>query len=180
MISTQLQLMLTFQVTQNGGVGLYIKSSVTTISRNDLNISNSDFETVCVEIDNKKSKTVLFCCVYRHPSTDIENLTTDFESIFSKIYLNKLVFIMGDFDINLLNYDSRMPANDFVNFFSANNILPTIHYPSRVFNQSESSVIDNIFTNVIENLTCGNILTQISDHFPQFMDMKKLLWNYKP
>ncbi len=163
---------------QNGGVGLYIKSSLTAIHRNDLNISNSDFETVWVEIDNKKSKNMLFCCVYRHPSTDIETLTDHFENIFAKISLNKLVFIMGDFNINLLNYDSHTPTNDFINFLSVNNFLPCIHHPSRVSDQSES-VIDNIFTNAIGDLTCGNILTQISDHFPQFMVMKnsKIVYN---
>ncbi len=90
----------------------------------------------------------------------------------------QLVFIMGDFNINLLNYDSHTPTNDFINFLSSNYFLPCIHHPSRVSDQSES-VIDNIFTNAIENLTCGNILTQISDHFPQFMVMKdsKIVYN---
>ena len=40
-------------------------------------------------------------------------------------------------------------------------------------------MIDNIFTNAIGNLTCGNILTQISDHFPQILVMKnsKIVYN---
>ena len=117
---------------QNGGVGLYVKSFLTAIPMNDLNISNSDFETVWIEIDSNKSKNMLFCCVYRHPSTDIENLTNHFENIFSKISLNKPVFIMGDFNINILNYDSHTPTNDFINFLSVNNVLPCIHHPSRV------------------------------------------------
>ena len=105
-------------------------------------------------------------------------LLITFENICSKISLNKLVFIMGDFNINILNYDSHTPTNYFITFLSANNVLPCIHHPSRVSDKSES-VIDNIFTNAIGSLTFGNILTQISDHFSQILVMKnsKIVYN---
>ena len=33
-----------------------------------------DFETIWVEIKNKKSQNLLCCCSYRHPNTEIEKL----------------------------------------------------------------------------------------------------------
>ena len=76
---------------------------------------------------------------------------------------------MGDFNINLLNYDSHIPSNDFINTFFSHNLLPCIHHPSRI-SESSKSIIDNIFTNSYHsNITSGNILTQITDHFPQFL-----------
>ncbi len=111
-------------------------------------------------------------CVYRHPDICLENLTSHFLDIFSRISNNKLVFILGDFSINLLNYDSHTPSNDFVNTFYSHNLLPCIHHPSRISESSES-IIDNIFTNAFHsNITCGNILAKITDHFPQFLILR--------
>ena len=48
-------------------------------------------------------------------------------------------------------------------------LLPHILHPTRVTDHS-ATVIDNIFSNnsSYETIT-GNIMTQISDHFPQFL-----------
>ena len=154
----------TSSFTQNGGVGLYIKNSLTFNARIDLDTYADDFETVWVEIGNKKTRDFLVCCVYRHPSSDVDNLTSHFQNLLSKISSNKLLFIMGDFNINLLDYASHKPTSDFINNF-LHSLLPCIHHPTRVSEYS-ASVIDNIYTN--DNITSGNILMQITDHFPQF------------
>ena len=86
---------------------------------------------------------------------------------------------MGDFNINLLNYCSHTPTSDFVNTFFSNNFLPCITHPTRVSNNS-STVIDNIFTNVRDTkITGGNILTHISDQFPQFLIVDNTNISYK-
>ena len=83
-----------------------------------------------------------------------------------------MLFIMGDFNVNVLNYDSHTPTNDFVDAFFSKNILPCINHPTRIYGQS-STIIDNIFTNNIDsNIICGNILTHISEHFPQFLILR--------
>ena len=53
---------------QNGGVGLYIKTGLGPVPRPDMNASTDHYETVWVEIENTKDKTILICCAYRHPS----------------------------------------------------------------------------------------------------------------
>ena len=134
----------TESLTQNGGVGLYIKDSLTSNSRTDLDSCTNDFETIWVEIENKNDRNFLICCVYRHPSSAVDNLTSHFQNLLSKISSNKLVFIMADFNVNLLDYASHTPTSDFVNNFFSHSLLPCIHHPTRV-SEHRASVIDNIY-----------------------------------
>ena len=162
----------TQSLTQNGGVGLYIKDSLTSNPRTDLDSCTDDFETIWVEIETKKDKNFLICCVYRHPSSAIDNLTSHFQNVLPKISPNKLVFIMGDFNVNLLDYASHTPTSDFVNNFFSHSLLPCVHHPTRV-SEHRASVIDNIYTNATNaSITSGNIMMQITDHFPQFLILK--------
>ena len=162
----------TKSVTQNGAVGLYIRDSLTYNPRIDLDSCTDDFETVWVEIDNKNDKNFLICCVYRHPSSNIDNLTFHFQNHLSKLSPDKLLFIMGDFNVNLLDFAYHTPTSDFVNNFFSHSLLSCIHHPTRV-SEHRASIIDNIYTNAINaNIVTGNLLMQITDHFPQFMILK--------
>ena len=79
-----------------------------------------------------------------------------------------VVIIMGDFNINLLNYETSPNVNNYINCMFSNHFQPFILHPSRITNNS-STLIDNIFTNAIDcKIFSGNILSQISDHLPQF------------
>ena len=81
----------------------------------------------------------------------------------------------GDFNINLLNYESHSDTNIFLNSMVYKYFLLYILDPTRVMDHS-ATVIDNIFSNNFEYETVsGNIIKQIADHFPQFKHLKKLL-----
>ena len=63
---------------------------------------------------------------------------------------------------------------DFAISLSSNNFLPCINQPTRISAHS-STLIDNIFTNLlIANIVSGNVLTQISDHLPQFLVLQNV------
>ena len=80
----------------------------------------------------------------------------------------KSVFLMGDLNLNLLNYEIHSDTNDFVNSVISYSLLPYILHPTWVTEHS-ATVIDNIFSNITDcESTSGNILCQISDHFSQF------------
>ena len=86
---------------------------------------------------------------------------------------------MGDFNVNLLNYESHNKTNDFINTMVSHYLLPHILHPARVTDHS-ATVIDNIFSNNTSHKTVsGNIITQISDHFPQFIILDKIVIDYK-
>ena len=58
-------------------------------------------------------------------------------------------------------------------------LLPHILHPTRVTDHS-ATIIDNIFFNTLEfDTLSGNLLTKISDHFPQFLVIKIVAVAYK-
>ena len=77
---------------------------------------------------------------------------------------------MGDFNIDLLKYDSHPPTSEFLEINLAQSILPTINKPTRV-TASTASLIDNFFTNISEptELISCIIPIDLSDHFPIFL-----------
>ena len=165
---------------QNGGVALYVKTGLTPTPRPDLSKDNPDFESVWVEIENNNGKHYLLCCTYRHPNSAIDTFCDYLQEILSNPAVsNKQIFILGDFNINLLNYNSNTPTTNFVNFLFSKQFLPYIIHPCRVSGNT-STLIDNIFSNITDNETLsGNIMTQISDHFPQFLIVKHAGITYK-
>ena len=101
------------------------------------------------------------------------------ETLSNPAVFNKNVFPLGDFNINLLNYNSSSPITNYVNFLFSQQFLPYIIHPSRVSAHS-STLIDNIFSNITDNETIsGDILRQITDHFPQFLIVKHAGITYK-
>ena len=108
----------------------------------------------------------------------MNTLTLHF-NIILPLLTNKQAFIMGDFNLNSLNYDSHTPTFDFMNILFSNNFLPYITRPTRISNNS-ATIIDNIFTNLTNSkITSGNILTHISDHFPQFLILENANISHK-
>ena len=51
---------------------------------------------------------------------------------------NKTVFLLGDFNINLLNYDIHPPANEFLDSLSSHYFLPHILQLTRVTTNSKT------------------------------------------
>ena len=81
---------------------------------------------------------------------------------------NKYCYIMGDININLLNYDTHQHTTNFVDLIHANSFVSLINKPTRVKQQS-ATLIDNIFTNSLSGMDHtiqGIIYSDISDHFP--------------
>ena len=84
---------------------------------------------------------------------------------------NKTVFLLGDFNIDLLKYEVHLATNEFLDSLSSNMLLPYILHPTRVTSHSKT-LIDNIFSNYIsKEAICGYITCTISDHLPQFLIM---------
>ena len=161
----------TKSLSQNGGVCLYVKKSHISTSSDNLNFECKEFETVWVEVENTNGKSYLFCCAYRYLNSDVAVFTSHLQSILPKL-TNKQVFFMGDFNISLLHYDEHAPTNDFVTNLFSYNFLLYINHPTRI-SELSSTIIHNIFINLINaNVISGNILTQISDHLPQFLILK--------
>ena len=86
---------------------------------------------------------------------------------------------MGDFNFDLLQYETHNLTNDFISTVTSNSFIPYVLQPTRVKDHS-STVIDNIFSNITDFETIsGNITTMIADLFAQFLIVKKFPVNIK-
>ena len=75
---------------------------------------------------------------------------------------------MGDYNINLMNYDVHAATAKFTDMMYANSFVPLINRPTRI-TESSPTLIDNICINDLDGLTNGIqciMVTDISDHFP--------------
>ena len=95
---------------------------------------------------------------------EIEEFHYQFLSpILEKVsFENKDIYLLGDFNISLLNYESDRHT-------------PNIKLPTRITPRSKM-LIDNIFyNNFNESIISGNFITDISDHLAQFITTPKIL-----
>ena len=84
----------------------------------------------------------------------------------------KEIIPTGDFNINLLNYDSDKDTTDFVDTMYASSFYPAINTPTRITATSKT-LIDNIFYNdFAKKIVAGNITTSISDHLTQYLTIR--------
>ncbi|XP_065675763.1 uncharacterized protein LOC136091972 [Hydra vulgaris] len=122
--------------------------------------------------EHTPTKTSFGGCVYRHPNMDINEFIVSYLAIlFEKLAVekNKTIFIMGDFNIDLIKASSDNSISEYLNTIASNNFLPFISLPTRITNQS-STLIDNIFSNsTSKDIFSGNLTIRISDHLPQFL-----------
>ena len=74
-------------------------------------------ETHFVETIDSRNKKLLFGIIHRHANTDIDNFTSEvLNKIISIIIKEKReCILMGDFNINLLNYESDTATAEFFN-----------------------------------------------------------------
>ena len=86
---------------------------------------------------------------------------TDFNcNYLSKLLENisreqKSIFLLGDFNVSLLNYNEHNQTNEFLDSLASNSSIPLILQPTRITSHS-NTLIDNIFSNVL-NLDTGNL-----------------------
>ena len=84
---------------------------------------------------------------------------------FGKISMEDMdAYLMGDFNINLINYDSHNPTSQFLDGICSNSFYPSyIDIPTRPTPRSKT-LIDIIHNNINENAISGRLTTDISDH----------------
>ena len=142
--------------------------------RQDLVAFNDFLESVYVEIDKTQfntCKNIVIGTIYRIPDSDIRLFIDALSTVLDKLHNeNKLIYLLGDYNINLLNYESHTLTSQFVDVMYSHLFFPLISRPTRI-TQHSATLIDNIFTNNINDLSSafnGILVTDISDHFPVF------------
>ena len=89
----------------------------------------------------------------------------------------KSIFLLGDFNVNLLNYNEHNQTNEFLDSLASNSFIPLILQPTRITSHS-NTLIDNVFSSIIDpDIISGNLTASISDHLPQFAIIPNMFGN---
>ena len=142
---------------------------------------SKEVESIFIEIINKKERNTIIGCIYRHPWMDARELNDTFlQNTLEKLfYENKDIILIGDFNIDILKYDTNNDSAAFLEMMYENFLLPYISSPTRATPRSQT-LIDNIFSNIIEDeIISGNITTTISHHYAQFTLFKNKIKSQK-
>ena len=84
---------------------------------------------------------------------------------------SKKVFLLGDFNIDLLKFNSCSLICNFLDELSSSYFTPQIFLPSRIIG-STKTLIDNIFCNIpqsSEQNISANLTSTYSDHLPEVL-----------
>lgn len=77
--------------------------------------------------------------------------------------------LMGDFNLDLLKFESHSGTDNFLNTLISFYFQPQISQPTRITNHS-AILIDNIYFNSLEYFTVSeNLCYDLTDHLPNFL-----------
>ena len=113
-----------------GGALLYISEELNYKSRKDLQIYKAkELKSTFIEITSKKRKNFVVGCIYKHPTLNNHDYIDSYILTLSKklSYENKQVMLMGDFNMNLLNYNTNKRITQFVDELYTNSFIPYIN-----------------------------------------------------
>ena len=117
----------------------------------------------------EKTSTNIICGVIYRQHNSPECFQAYFDEALEKFsQSDNTVYVMGDFNLNLFNAETRSFTKEFLLALQSYSFIPTIDKPTRVY-RSLATLIDNIFVNKShDRITSGNIISDISDHYFQF------------
>ena len=158
------------RTSKGGGIAVFLHKSLTFNIRHDLRVSNANIKALCVEIIKKKTKNILINTQYRQPAGNVSEFEAYLNTFLAKSKTtDKTCFLVGNLNLNLIDYRSNAKVRNFVNLIFQHSFVPIVNKPTRV-TKNNATLIDYIITNSFtdqENLT-GILKTGISDNFPIF------------
>ena len=125
--------------------------------------------TFC-ELIMKNQTNVIVGCIYKNPHMDIDNFSKNYISPFLQQISkeNKRLDLLGDFNINPLNFNDVDSVKNFVDTLESSFLLPSVSLQTRV-TATSSTLIDIFFSPSKYKVSSGNLLINISDHLSQYL-----------
>ena len=159
---------------RGGGVAIYVKNSLISKTRPELNICTENSELVSAEIIHR-NKRVIICTAYRPPSGNKQEFENEIVARLSMIDPNVDVnFLVGDVNMDLMQVNSNNEIAKFYDSIISCGLIPTIFQPTHIFtsqnsDQTSGSIIDNIFSSSANYLKSGILNFNVTDHLPIFI-----------
>ena len=108
-------------------------------------------ESTFIEIVNPKKSVIIVGVIFRHPFLDLTDFNCNYlNNILENISKEqKSIFLLGDFNVSLLNYIEHNQTNEFFDSLASNSFIPLILQPTKITSHLNTP-IDNIFSNFID------------------------------
>ena len=116
-----------------------------------------------IEIRKPRGRNIIVGVIYRPPDRNLDLFLQQFNELMSKISReNKICYIMGDFNLNLMNHHLDSTYSNMSH--------PLISRPTRI-TSNMATLIDNIFTNNIHNYTTSGYYLMMFLTIYQFLSL---------
>ena len=149
-----------------GGLLFLVKSSIQYEILEDLNFSLDYIESLFIKIKFNGSELIVGN-IYRRPGSNFSSFMSSLEFILNRIG-NGRCMIGGDFNLDLIKYESANHVKNYVDTFYGFSYCSLINRPTRVSSHS-ATIIDHLWTNCTNlSSNSGILLTDASDHFSPF------------
>ena len=146
------------------GVALYIHNTFNATIIPEVSQCSTNIESLVIKVTNTEHP-VYFGVVYRPNDGDKSLFYDELQQILDFLP-DKGTFLMGDFNINLLN---KIPNSDYEDIIYSSGYTPLISIVTHDRSSSKPSCIDNIFSNESQNvILTGTLLDNINHHLPVF------------
>ena len=120
----------------------------------------------------KFSNTVIVGNVYRSPSSsNTSNFNNIIESTLNQLgrHKTKQILIAGDFNIDLIKYETDDHSRDLIDITSNHGFTQVISRPTRITNHS-ATLIDHIYTNKVNKVISSSVVTlDVTDHLGTYI-----------
>ena len=122
------------KVDLGGGVGLYVSNYIEFKQREDFCFSDVDItESLLIEVLRPGVKNIIVGIVYRPPDQSVDEFLTKINESLGKISRkNKICFLLGDFNINLMNYQHHHSTGQILDEMYSKMLLSLITRPTRI------------------------------------------------
>ena len=163
---------------KHGGLAAYVHKNYT-IKTLDYYKKSKVWEGLFFELTkSNQDKKIIIGNIYRPPknlAANYEEFTNELCNTISRFNKNyKNIILMGDFNINLLEVNTKRSVARFVDFIFTQSLSPKITLPTRL-NKRSATLIDNFFCKFgsdQENVSAGILIDKISDHLPCFLSIE--------
>ena len=126
-----------------GGVAFYFDDDLklNIKLRPDLTCGNLNImESLFVQVAQHSTKDIILGVIYRPPNTNVNDFVSEMGVILDRIDReNKPCYLMGDFNIDLLNNNSG--TESFLNLMFLHGMYPRIDRPTRITHSSATLIM---------------------------------------
>ncbi|CAB4016984.1 Hypothetical predicted protein [Paramuricea clavata] len=158
---------------KGGGVCAYVRKNIrSSVIKELTQISDTSFHQLWINLQCKKTKSLLACVCYRLPDCPLDCFENSLKPQYvHALGMRKPIIILGDLNCNMLNTTSR-ECKSLTEMTSELNLKQIIESPIRITDISQS-LIDVILVSSPNTVRDSGVLNcTISYHLPVYVTLK--------